>query len=87
MEFLQDYIVLVIFGICYCVGFIVKTSLDFIPNKYIPLLMGILGVVLAMFNTLTQNTAFTLEILLQGLASGLAATGADQIIRNLKKGG
>lgn len=84
MEFLQDYIVLVVFGICLCVGFIIKHSLDFIPNKYIPLIMGVLGLLLALINMYIQGDKFTLTVILQGLASGLASTGAFELVKNIK---
>lgn len=71
---------LLIFGICLCVGFILK---NLIPsdkiNKYIPLVMGLLGVVLAfwVFGKMTP------EVLLTGLFSGLASTGAYEAFKNL----
>ncbi|MDL2224687.1 phage holin family protein [Eubacteriales bacterium OttesenSCG-928-M02] len=77
MEILQQFVVLVVLGICLGVGFIIKHSLDFIPNKFIPLIMGILGVVLNVW----INGAFTPETLLGGLASGLASTGAFELVR------
>lgn len=80
MEFLTDYIVLLVMGICLCVGYIIKNSLDFIPNKYIPLIMAILGVILNMW----INKSLTPEILLGGLASSLASTGAFEAVRNIK---
>lgn len=83
MEILQDYLVVIVVGICLGVGYIIKHSLDFIPNKYIPLIMGVLGVIL---NVWLNGGAFTPEILLGGLASGLASTGAFELGRNLKKG-
>ena len=68
-------------GICLSVGYIIKHSLDFIPNKYIPLFMGVLGVVL---NIWLNQWSFTPEILLGGLASGLASTGAFELVRNIR---
>lgn len=79
LTFLQEYLVLVVFGICLCVGYIIKNSLDVIPNKYIPLLMGVIGVVL----TCWLKMSFTPEVLLAGLFSGLAATGCYELFRNL----
>lgn len=81
MEILNDYIVIVVMAICLCVGFIIKNSLDFIPNKYIPLIMGALGIVL---NVWLNEWVFTPAILLGGLASGLASTGAFEAVKNLK---
>ncbi len=71
-----------IFGICLCLGFILKSAVvtDKI-NRYIPLIMGVLGVVLAfwIFNAMTP------EVLLTGLFSGLASTGAYEAFKNLIK--
>ena len=77
---LSDYIVLVVFGICLLVGQIIKTSIPKLDNKYIPLIVGVLGVVI---NVWYNGWAFTPEILLGGLASGWASTGAYETIKNL----
>ena len=82
MEFLQEFVVVIVMAICLTIGYIIKHSLDFIPNKYIPLIMGVLGVVL---NVWLNGGAFTPEILLGGLASGLASTGTFELGRHLKK--
>jgi glucose-6-phosphate-specific signal transduction histidine kinase len=80
MEFLQDYIVLIVLGICLCVGFIVKNLIatDKV-NKFIPLIVGVLGVVL---NAWVNGWQFSPEILLGGLLSGLASTGMYELFRN-----
>ena len=80
MEMLSEYVVLAVVGICFAIGYIIKSSLDFIPNKYIPLIMGVLGVVLNVW----IGGSFTPEILLAGLASGLASTGAYETVKNIK---
>lgn len=79
LSFLNEYLVLVVVGICLCVGYIIKhfTSAD---NKYIPLIMGLLGVIL---NVWMNSFAFTPEILLGGLFSGLASTGLHQVFTQL----
>ena len=81
MEILNQFTVLTIVAICLAIGYIIKNSLDFIPNKYIPLIMGVLGVGL---NVWLNSGMFTPTILLEGLASGLASTGAFEVIKNLK---
>jgi Phage holin family Hol44, in holin superfamily V len=83
MEILLDYVVIVVAAICLAVGYVIKHSLDFIPNKYIPLIMAVLGVVL---NVWVHSGVFTPDILLGGLASGLASTGAFELVRNMKDG-
>ncbi|WP_084558681.1 phage holin family protein [Anaerocolumna xylanovorans] len=81
MEFLNQYVILIIVGICYCVGYIIKHSITVIPNKYIPLIMGVVGTFL---NIWISSWKFSPEILLGGLASGLASTGAFELVRNIK---
>ena len=68
-------------GICLCVGYIIKNSLDFIPNKYIPLIMGILGLIINILINLA--TGISAEVVLGGLFSGLASTGLYEMFRNL----
>lgn len=80
ITFLTEFAVPIIVGICLCVGYIVK---NMIPsdgiNKYIPLIMGALGVALNIW----INTGITPQILLGGLFSGLASTGMHQAFKNL----
>ena len=80
MEFLNDYIVIVVLGICLCVGFIIQ---NLIPNdgvnKFIPLIMGILG---AFINLWVNSFAINPEIILGGMVSGLASTGLYEMFRN-----
>lgn len=79
MEILNQFVVAIVMGICLCIGYVIKNSLTAIPNKYIPLIMAVLGVVL---NVWFNDGGFTPEVLLGGLASGLASTGAFELIRN-----
>lgn len=83
MEILSQYVVVIVLAICLALGYIIKHSLDFIPNKYIPLIMAVVGVFL---NVWLSGLIFTPEILLGGLASGLASTGAFELIRNIASG-
>ena len=80
LTFLNDYIIFIVVGVCLCVGYIIKKSVSFIPNKFIPLIMGILGVIL---NVWLNSFTFTPEILLGGLFSGLASTGLHQLLVQL----
>ena len=84
MEILQDYIVVIVMLICLATGYIIKHFLP-MDNKWIPLIMGCLGVTINMW---VNAWGFTPEILLGGLASGLASTGAFELVKNLshKKG-
>ncbi len=84
MEFLSKYVVIVVLAICLCLGYIIKHSISFIPNKYIPLIMAVSGVIL---NVWMNGWSFTPEILLGGLASGLASTGTYEMIKNITEKG
>jgi hypothetical protein len=79
MEFINDFIVLIVMGICLCVGYVIK---HVIPsdkiNRFIPLIMAVLGVSV---NVWLNAFSFTPEILLGGLASGLASTGLHQVFK------
>lgn len=77
MEFINDYLVAIILVICLCVGYIIK-KIEFISNKYIPLIMGVLGVILSLVNAVTNNLPIDLIVIAQGLISGLASTGMHQ---------
>lgn len=76
---LSQYMVVLVVNICLCVGYIIKHSISFIPNKYIPLIMGVLGTIL---NVWINGWKFTPEILLGGLVSGLASTGTYELFKN-----
>ena len=78
---LTQYLSIIVVGICLCVGYIIKNSLDFIPNKYIPLIMGVLGLVINILINL--STGISAEVVLGGLFSGLASTGLYEMFRNL----
>ena len=79
MEILNDYIVVLVMAICLAIGYIIKHFLP-MDNKWIPLIMGCLGVLI---NVWVNAWGFTPDVLLGGLASGLAATGAFEMVRNL----
>ena len=81
IEFLQDYIVLIVVGICLCVGYILKNVVTTEKvNRFIPLVMGLLGIAL---NVWVNAFTFTPEVLLGGLFSGLASTGLYELFKNL----
>ena len=80
LTILTSFTNLIIVGICLCVGYIIKNSLDFIPNKYIPLIMGGLGLIMSICVNLDK---ITLEVILTGLFSGLASTGCYEAFKNL----
>ena len=80
LNFLSEFINLGILGICLCIGYVIKTSLDFIPNKYIPLIMLILGTILGIVTNLND---LSINVVLTGMVSGLASTGMYEMFKNL----
>lgn len=70
---LYDYFTLVVVVACLIVGYIIKTALDFIPNKYIPTILAVLGAIL---NCITSG--FTIEMVVYGAMMGLCSTGLHQ---------
>lgn len=80
--FLTNFAVPIIVGICLCIGYVLKNivTTDAV-NKYIPLIMAVLGVILNSW----INMSFTPEILLGGLFSGLASTGLYEAFKQLIK--
>lgn len=80
ISFLTEYAVPIIVGICLCIGYVIKNIVTSEKvNKYIPLIMAILGVGLNIW----INMDFTPAILLGGLISGLASTGLHQAFKNI----
>lgn len=84
MDFLNEYVEIIILGICLCMGYILK---NLIPSKkldkFIPLIMGSVGTLLNVW----INMNITPKILLVGLVSGLSSTGLYETFKQfLKKG-
>ena len=81
-------------GLCLCVGYVIKNSLDFIKNKYIPLIMAVMGIVLNLINCCGEIMAtkgaelgpLVLQIVLSGAMSGLLSTGVYETFRGIKEG-
>lgn len=75
--------------ICYLVGMLCKT-VEKIPDKYIPIVVGAVGGILGIAGWLTVGN-FPAESWLSaievGIASGLASTGVNQIYKQLTKEG
>ena len=83
LDFLQEYCVPVIVGVCLCLGFVVKKWLADVDNRYIPTINAVAGVAMSLW---IAGWVFSPEILLKGLFSGLASTGFYEAFRNLLEG-
>lgn len=72
MDFLKDYMVFAVVGICLCVGYIIKKVIAKDTfDRFIPLIVGLLGATLNIW----INMDISPEVILGGLVSGLASTG------------
>ena len=80
LTFLSKYAIPVIVGICLCLGFIIKYAIKTEKvNRFIPLIMGVLGLGIAIW----IEKSVTPELVLKGLFSGLASTGLYEAFRNI----
>ena len=78
MDFLAEYMIPVIVGICLCVGYVIKKWIKDMDNKYIPTVCALLGLFLAIW---MNGWSITPAIVLSGLFSGLASTGLHQLFK------
>ena len=79
LSVISNYLVVAVILVCCCIGYVIKTSLDFIPNKYIPLIMACIGGGLIYFIA----GDFNVNVLLGGMLSGLSSVGLHQAFKNL----
>lgn len=76
---IQDYVVASICVAVYLLVMIIKPIIsEHNLNKWIPLIAGILGI---FFNVWINEWTFSFDVFLNGLASGISATGLDQLIK------
>lgn len=84
MDFLtifNETFVAVVMIACLVIGYIIKTSLDFIPNKYIPTILAVFG---AVINVAVSGTS--IDSAVYGALMGLASTGFYEMFRNFVEG-
>lgn len=72
-----DHFVAVVVLACLMVGYLIKHTFTFIPNKYIPVIVTVLGAVL---NSVTSGVS--IEAVVYGAFMGLASTGLHQVFKN-----
>ena len=78
MDLLNEYMLPVVSGICFCIGYIVKKWILDVDNKYIPTIAAITGIILSMW---ISDWRVTPDVILRGLISGLSSTGCHQIFK------
>lgn len=81
MEFINEYIELIVLGVCLCLGYILKNLITTTKiNRFIPLIMAVTGILV---NLWVNQFEFTPQILLGGMVSGLASTGLHQAFKQI----
>lgn len=73
---MSDYFVMAVVVGCVVVGYIIKHSLDFIPNKYIPAIVAVVGIILNLI-----ASGVSVENIVYGAVMGLASTGMHQAFK------
>ena len=83
MDFSQltQYFVLVVVVACLVVGYIIKTSFDKVPNKYIPTILAFVGAILNV-----AVSGISVESIVYGALMGLASTGLHQAFTRFVEG-
>ena len=81
VSMLTEYFVPVVAAVCLIIGYLIKTCTP-ITNKYIPVILVVVGVVANIFNCGT----FNLVVFIGGAFTGLAATGLHSAFRHLVEG-
>lgn len=77
LGWITDYFMPIIVLACLCIGYMIK-KINIIPDKYIPTIMGILGII---FGFITNG--FTFIAFTGGMLSGLASTGLHQAFKQI----
>lgn len=72
---LTEHFTLVVMVACLVLGYIIKT-LEFLPNKFIPTILAVLGAVL---NAVVQGVS--VDAIVYGALMGLASTGMHQAFK------
>lgn len=70
--------------LCLCVGYIIK---NLIPNdsvnRFIPLILAVVGIAAGVASALTAGQAVTVELIVAALVSALASTGVYEQFKKL----
>lgn len=84
ISFMNEYMSPVIVGVCLCVGYILKHWVHDCDNRIIPTVCGGVGIIMAFW---MHWGAISPAVILEGMASGLAATGLHQAYRQYLEAG
>lgn len=81
-DLITQFAVFPIALLCFGIGYVIKHYIKKIPNKFIPLILACVGLLL---NLAFNQFNFTFDIVITGVCSGLVATGGFEAVRNLIK--
>lgn len=73
---ITEHFVLVVLLACLILGYVIKTSFDKIPNKYIPTILAVFGAIL---NPVVSGVS--VETIVYGACMGLVSTGLHQAFK------
>lgn len=79
-ELIKDLIIPIVVVNCFSIGFLIKNSIPSIPNNKIPLIVSAVGI---LYNIWLNNFEITPKVFIEGLVSGMASTGAFELLKNL----
>lgn len=74
---ISDNFVLVVVVACLVMGYLIKHTFDFVPNKYIPAILAVVG---AALNAVVGGVS--VDTIVFGAFMGLASTGLHQAFKN-----
>lgn len=78
---ITQFLIIPIIALCFVIGFVIKNYTK-LPNKYIPLIMLVCGIIFNVILTITSSDKITIMTFISGAISGLASTGSYELIRN-----
>ena len=79
ISFITEFISPIALVVCLVVGFVIKAFGDDKVNRFIPLIVAVLGVLICAWDAM----ALTPAIVAAGLISGLASTGLYEAFKQL----
>ena len=77
MEFLNAYLIPEVTILCLLLGFIVKKWIKDIDNKWIPTIVAVVGVAVAVIT----SKEVTIAVIVGGALSGVSSTGLHQLFK------
>lgn len=84
LSMIDGFIVIPVVIFCFLAGYVIKNYTK-IPNKNIPLIVMIIGIVTNIATSILDGCTVNFSTILSGGVSGLASSGAYELIVNMFK--